>query len=116
MILVLQISWFLFVLQAARNATVVQPSQGPPRNTTTGAAQLQATKNGLPSVDHTHHNNPRAGIMKFFSSTGETVSDNGLSNAQEYYKLCKPGNDFKHSQLPKVTHYGKPFNPMNSLV
>ncbi len=44
------------------------------------------------------------------------VSDNGLSNAQEFYKLCPPGNVFKHSRLPGVTDRGAPFNKLNSLV
>lgn len=54
--------------------------------------------------------------MTFFTSKGEFVSDNGLANAQGYYKLAPPGNHFKGSQLPHVTVYGKKFLSRNSLV
>ena len=47
--------------QAPRNITLEQPSQGPPKNTTMGAANAQATKFGMPPVDSTNHINSRAG-------------------------------------------------------
>lgn len=104
--------------QAARNVTTVQLSQGPVKNTTQGAANLQGTKYAgmFGARDTTHCNNSRAGIMDFFSSTGEHLSENGLADAQQYYRLCKPGMNMKLTHLPHSTHYGKPFNPRNSLV
>ena len=36
---------------------------------------------------------------------------------QSYFKLVRPGDGrFKMSHLPHTTHYGKPFDPRNSLV
>jgi hypothetical protein len=102
--------------KAPQNITTVQPSQGPPQTTTSGAAALQGVKYGVPKIDNTHYINSRTGIMTFFTSAGPYVSDNGLSNAQEFYKLVKPGNDMKHSSLCHVTHYGKRFDPRASLV
>uniref|UniRef100_A0A7S0S5T1 Flagellar associated protein n=1 Tax=Chlamydomonas leiostraca TaxID=1034604 RepID=A0A7S0S5T1_9CHLO len=102
--------------KAPRNQTTEQPSQGPPTCTTSGAANAQATKHGVPPIDNSHYINSRAGLMTFFTATGEHVSDNGLSNAQEYYRLCRPSMMFRMSALPHVTHYGKPFAARNSLV
>lgn len=95
--------------QAARNQTSEQPSQGPTTITASGAANAQATKHGVPPIDNTHYNNSREGLMTFFSATGEHVSDNGLSSAQEYYKICRPSMMFSTSHLPHVTHYGECF-------
>mmetsp|Transcript_17300 Transcript_17300/g.37331 ORF Transcript_17300/g.37331 Transcript_17300/m.37331 type:complete len:459 (-) Transcript_17300:854-2230(-) len=102
----------------AKNITMEQPSQGPPTNTTYGTGNLQATKSGVPPVDNTYYNNSRAGIMTFFTSAGEYVSDNGLSNAQEYYKLANRGAEarFKSPLASKTTYYGAKFNPRTSLV
>ena len=68
--------------QAARNITLEQPFQGPTTETMQGAADFRATKHGVPPSDHMHHNNSKNGIMTFFTSTGQHVSDNGLNNAQ----------------------------------
>lgn len=57
-----------------------------------------------------------AGIMTFFTSTGEYVSENGLSNAQSYYKLCEPGNQMKMDHFSHINHHGKKFNPRASMV
>ncbi len=102
--------------QAARNITTIQPAQGPTKKTTSGAANAQATKLGVPHVDNTHYINSRAGILTFFTAGGEMVSDNGLAEAQRYYAGRDPGENMKHSQLPHHTHYGKRFNPRNSMV
>lgn len=51
--------------QAPRNITLEQPSQGPPKCTTQGAANFQTTKNGVPFVDKTHHNNMKEGGSLF---------------------------------------------------
>lgn len=103
--------------QAVRNITLVQPSKGPTTETTFGEAAYRSTKMGPPPHDNTHHNDSNAGIMSFFTSTGVSVSDNGLSNAQLYYKIARPGEGrFKGSQEPHQTHYGAPFKAKNSLV
>ena len=55
--------------------------------------------------------------MTFFTSGGLSQSDNGLFNAQTYYKNVAPvDGGFKHSHLPHVTHYGKKFDNRSSLV
>ena len=106
--------------QAARNVTTFQPSQGPTDKTTSGEAAMRGTAFGVPKQPHTHHINSRAGLLTFFqnSQTGtEWVSENGLFNAQVFYKLLRPyEGSLKHSKLPGVTDYGAPFNPANSMV
>ena len=103
--------------QAPRNITVEQPSQGATRATTQGHANFTATKYGVPVVDNKHYINSRAGLMAFFTSTGETVSDNGLANAQCYYKTERPGDGrFKTAYPSQQTVYGLKFNPRSSLV
>ncbi len=55
--------------------------------------------------------------MQFFQSTGEYVSDNGLANAQQYYKSVRPGDGrFKMATPSKATCYGSMFKATNSLV
>eukprot|EP00798_Chlamydomonas_sp_ICE-L_P013088 gene13088-3616_t len=103
--------------QAAKNVTLTQPSMGSTTETTFGDAAYRATKNGVPYQDHSHHNNSNAGIMSFFTSTGVTISDNGLSNAQLYYKHACPGEGrFQTSRECHQTTYGAPFKAKNSLV
>ncbi len=103
--------------QAARNITLEQPSRGPSTETTSGHGAFTATRGGVPPQSHQHHNNSKEGIMGFFTSTGETVSDNGLSNAQLFYTMTRPGEGrVKGSQLPHSTVYGAPFKAGNSLV
>lgn len=58
-----------------------------------------------------------AGLMTFFTSGGLSQSDNGLYNAQTYWKVAPPAEGrFRMSHLPRVTHYGKRFDNRNSLV
>ncbi len=55
--------------------------------------------------------------MQFFTSAGEYISDNGLSNAQLYYKTVRPGDGrFKVAIPSKATCYGSMFKKTNSLV
>ena len=64
----------------------------------------------LPSRSH-------AGCMQFFTSEGEFISDNGLTNAQQYFKIVRVGDGrFKGSIANKATDYGAPFKATNSLV
>mmetsp|Transcript_27730 Transcript_27730/g.75015 ORF Transcript_27730/g.75015 Transcript_27730/m.75015 type:complete len:447 (-) Transcript_27730:84-1424(-) len=103
--------------QAPRNITLEQPSQGPTKATTMGAANAQASKYGIPPIDNTHYINSRTGLMDFFTSGGLSQSDNGLHSAQTFYKSAPPvDGGMRHAHLPRVTHYGKKFDNRNSLV
>ncbi|KAF5838351.1 hypothetical protein DUNSADRAFT_3022 [Dunaliella salina] len=82
-----------------------------------GAANAQATRFGIPPIDNYHYNNSRTGLMDFFTTGGLSQSDNGLHNAQIFYKHMPPADGgMKHSHLPHITHYGKKFDNKNSLV
>ena len=103
--------------QAPGNITLIQPAQGPTKATTYGAGNHQATRNGVPPVDNTHYNNSHDGCMQFFTSAGEFISENGLTNAQQYYKILRVGDGrFKVGIPPKSTPYGARFKDTNSLV
>lgn len=104
--------------QAARNITsFTQPSQGPTLETVYGLANHKACKNGVPPVDNTHFINSNTGILSYFHSGGEYISENGLANAQCYFKECKPGaGRFQMQSTDKTTAYGAPFKSANSLV
>lgn len=103
--------------KAPKNITMTQPAQGPTTKTTYGDGCYQSTKFGVPHIDNTFYNNSRTGLMTFFHSAGEYVSDNGLTNAQSYFKSVRPGDGgFKMGSVSKTTYYGKPFHASNSLV
>lgn len=57
------------------------------------------------------------GVLSFFRSTGVIQSDNGLFNAETYFKST-PHVDgtLRSSHLPHTTVYGKKFDNRNSLV
>lgn len=103
--------------QDPRNITLEQPSQGPTLLTTQGLANHFATRGGVPPVDNTYYLNSNTGVMDFFQAGKEAVSDNGIANAQLYYKTVRPGDGrFKMSQPSKATVYGQKFNPGKCLV
>jgi hypothetical protein len=103
--------------QAPANIAIIQPAQGPTKATTYGAGNHQATRSGVPPVDKTHYNNSHEGCMQFFTSAGEYISDNGLTNAQQYFKILRVGDGRFHVGIPsKSTPYGAPFKATNSLV
>lgn len=57
----------------------------------------QVLRQGPQRVDHTHHINSRAGLMSFFTGGGESVSDNGLADAQRFFVGRRPyGGRMKH--------------------
>lgn len=59
---------------------------------------LQVLRRGPQRVDHSHCINSRAGLMSFFTSKGESVSDNGLADAQRYFLCRRPyGGRMKHA-------------------
>ncbi|MEW5303044.1 MAG: hypothetical protein WDW36_005775 [Sanguina aurantia] len=76
--------------RAFKNITTEQLSHGPSDASTYGAANAATTAFGVPAGDHSNYINSRTGLMTFFSSTGPYISDNGLANAQQYYKM-EPG-------------------------
>ncbi|KAG2444080.1 hypothetical protein HYH02_009022 [Chlamydomonas schloesseri] len=93
----------------------------PCHGTTSGDATLRGTQFGVPPQDHGHYINSRAGLMTFFSNSvvgTEFVSDNGLFNAQVYYKEAKSQGvlGIKTGAPSKLTHYGAPFRAAASMV
>lgn len=59
---------------------------------------LQVLRRGPQRVDHSHCINSKAGLMSFFTSKGESVSDNGLADAQHYFVGRRPyGGRMKHA-------------------
>ncbi|KAG2436780.1 hypothetical protein HXX76_006304 [Chlamydomonas incerta] len=104
-------------IDAGLKHSVKLPCQG----TTTGEATLRGTQFGVPHQDHGHYINSRAGLMTFFSNSvvgTEFVSDNGLFNAQVYYKEAKSQGalGIKTGGPSKLTHYGAPFRAAASMV
>eukprot|EP00879_Flechtneria_rotunda_P019121 GHRR01020076.1.p1 GENE.GHRR01020076.1~~GHRR01020076.1.p1 ORF type:complete len:210 (+),score=81.56 GHRR01020076.1:89-718(+) len=71
-------------------ATAVQPAHGPTQETTQGLANLQVLKCGPQPVDGHHAINSRKGIMNFFTGGGESISDNGEADAQQFYARLRP--------------------------
>lgn len=68
-----------------------------------------------------HYINSRAGLMTFFNGSmvgTEFVSDNGLFNAQVYYKHAKSQGTLgiKTAKPSAVTHYGATFRAAASMV
>lgn len=103
--------------QTARNITSIQPSQGPTTSTTSGFMASQTQKAGIKAKDTSHFLDSNKGLMSFFQGGGESVSDNGLANAQKYYGILKPLEGRPKMQLvSKTTAYGAQFNPQSSLV
>eukprot|EP00983_Pelagomonas_calceolata_P050904 1142190-Pelagomonas_calceolata.AAC.3 len=58
--------------RAPRNITLEQPSQGPTKATTMGAANAQASKYGIPPIDNTHYINSRTGEWQVHTSVVES--------------------------------------------
>lgn len=107
--------------QGAANISSTQPAQGPPTATTAGDANARATRFGLPHQSHEHHINSRLGLMTFFNNSNagtEFVSENGLFNAQVYYKECKALGTLgiKTARPPQTTYYGATFRAAASMV
>lgn len=110
-----------FKPQDARNVSVTQPAQGPTSATTSGDATQRAARFGLPHHDHEHYINSRLGLMTFFNNSNagtSFVSENGLHNAQGYYKECKALGmlNIRTGRPPKTTAYGATFRAAASLV
>ncbi|GMH34150.1 hypothetical protein BSKO_01984 [Bryopsis sp. KO-2023] len=100
-----------FKPQENRNITVVQPSSGPPKQTTQGIANMTATSS-LPGVrDTSNFLSSRKGMMGFFTGGGQFVSDNGESEAQKFYQSLKPLEGLPKIELAsKATLYGARFS------
>jgi hypothetical protein len=59
---------------------------------------LQVLRRGPQKVDHSYCINSRAGLMSFFTSKVESVSDNGLADTQRYFVGRRPyGGRMKHA-------------------
>ncbi|KAG2497575.1 hypothetical protein HYH03_004321 [Edaphochlamys debaryana] len=107
--------------QAPGNVASGHVNTEPSLRTTAGEAGLRGTAFGVPHEDHTHHINSRAGLMTFFNTSQvgtEFVSDNGLFNAQVYWKDIKSqGKLGMRTGIPsKMTDYGAPFRAAASMV
>eukprot|EP00201_Polytomella_parva_P003132 CAMPEP_0175080316 /NCGR_PEP_ID=MMETSP0052_2-20121109/25429_1 /TAXON_ID=51329 ORGANISM="Polytomella parva, Strain SAG 63-3" /NCGR_SAMPLE_ID=MMETSP0052_2 /ASSEMBLY_ACC=CAM_ASM_000194 /LENGTH=564 /DNA_ID=CAMNT_0016350981 /DNA_START=11 /DNA_END=1705 /DNA_ORIENTATION=+ len=111
-----------FKPMANANIQSVQPANLPSTATTKGEADIRTTGYGIPVREstHSHHNNSQAGIMSFFSGSTigtESISDNGLFNAQVFYNQVRPLEALPKVQRPsKLTVYGAGFKDSNSLV
>lgn len=77
-------------------ATAV-PARGPTAETTQGFINQQVLRQGPQKVDHSFCINSRAGLMSFFTAGGESVSDNGLADAQRFFVGRRPyGGRMQH--------------------
>jgi hypothetical protein len=55
-----------------------------------GCCCLQVLRQGPQRVDRTHCINSRTGLMSFFTNGHESVSDNGLADAQRFFVHRRP--------------------------
>jgi hypothetical protein len=78
--------------------TITRPSNSHSHDMSCTVCLLaQVLRQGPQRVDHTHCINSRAGLMSFFTGGGESVSDNGLADAQRFFAGRRPyGGRMKH--------------------
>lgn len=70
---------------------VLTKSQAPPASaTTTGDANHQTWKRGQPPPVKSLGGAQGPGVMSFFTPGIETVSDNGIADAQQFYAVARP--------------------------
>lgn len=99
------------------NMTSVQPAHGPTIDSSYGLNNsIVAKYNAAAAPTLRAGIDPEHGIMGFFSAgASESVSDNGTSNAQQFYRLVRPLEGLaKHTQACKTTSVGGKF-PAASL-
>ena len=68
----------------------VRPAPPPTTATTTGAANARTLRDGTPAPVTGHGSDDKTGVMSFFTAGVETVSDNGKTNAQQYFAHVRP--------------------------
>jgi hypothetical protein len=74
----------------ARNVRSQQPAHGPTDATTYGFANALRMAHGMLARDSAHAINSMKGIMGFYTSGKESVSDNGVTDAQRFFELVRP--------------------------
>ena len=89
-----------FRAQAGRN---IQEPQPPNQLTTQGQANIDGTKGAKEDVDTQHFRDSDSGTMSFFTGGSVNVSDNGRSNAEQYYHTQRPKEGLPRIYYPSLT-------------